>query len=729
MNSVFKKVVTIAAAFSMLATSCISGYAAQITQDTDFTVQATKCGTSYTAKVGVKNGLSEKQSFNLITAVYSSDETPILTAVDLTSCAIEANTTSEFYTGGEVTVEDGESVRVFAWNDELYPLENGDEFRTLRRHATLSAIKVGSYPTVVDNQTKCIYVDTTDDISNATVSGEVASEGAKVEVSADKTTVTVTSEDELTVNTYKVVTSDKLTVIDFEDDSTTGWKFSGNKSQESVMEISTDPLSGSNKVLFLDDKVTTDKLSAQYDLSETIDAPFVVTYKAMYDRGTYSSTGENISGTWFHARNSSNNLISIGTTESGDVQRYNLKTNAGEQKANKVFELATWHELKMVCISNDEVHFYVDGVEMGLQDTSKTIGGPLTTNKGVNRLHYFSTDSRTMKAYFDDICVRPYYLGNAELESVAFTNGTDTYNTYIHDGTIYVKAASLAGLNMGNYSVENSGTAVYDATAATVTTTVPESGTSPAGQSTYNVVAKEYFEDDFESYTTGDATSQLENKEKWGGTQRYDVSLETPATEGGTLSATIESENNNQIVKLSDTDGNGTNGKRAMLNVINFGEFTNFIIECKVRNELVAGTSFVQDTNDVSYNIVEARNSNTTDGKQELAWMQPVWNKTNSEYRLNVAATANEAGEKDSEEGSVTLSNSMTLGTWYTYKMVFTAAEDATTGGTVNYYLNGDLVSTQAINNVAGLTKIFISTATKRTSIMSIDDIKIIPLD
>lgn len=39
MNSVFKKVVTIAAAFSMLATSCISGYAAQITQDTDFTVQ------------------------------------------------------------------------------------------------------------------------------------------------------------------------------------------------------------------------------------------------------------------------------------------------------------------------------------------------------------------------------------------------------------------------------------------------------------------------------------------------------------------------------------------------------------------------------------------------------------------------------------------------------------------------------------------------------------------
>ncbi|MEE1014137.1 MAG: hypothetical protein U0L92_07530 [Clostridia bacterium] len=719
MNSVFKKVVTTAAAFSMLATSCISGYAAQITQDTDFSVKEATSANSYTATVGVKNDSSTARSFDLITAVYSAGATPILTDVDLTSCEIAANTSKEFYTGGAVTVDADSTVRVFAWDDELSPLENGTDLRTLRRYATLSAIKIGDYATVVDNQTKCIYVDTNADISAAGVSGVVVSDGATYVVADNNASVTVTSEDELTTNTYKVVTSDKVNIVDFEDSSviaTSGAKGTIKQTistgDTSTIAIEADPKDESNQVYKIDDYSTTANVKASFQYNfNAIEPPYAISYKVMFSRNSVENS--NVSGTWLHARyydTATKTVMSMGAQD-GTTPKYRIADFDGERNTSQTFERDTWHEMKMECISEDEVNFYVDGE---LIRTGKPINYHNT-----DRLVFFASSSNAATIYFDDICVRPYYLGSAELESVSFTNGADTYNAYIHDGTIYVNAASLEGLNMGDYSVKNGGTAVYDATAATVTTTVPESGTTPAGQSTYKVVAKEYFEDDFESYdttVTKDATVLLEDGKL---ASYYRFANESANAGGENATTTIGNESGNQILTLTDNDGNGSAGARAQVYIENTSAkgAKNFVVEYRVKHDMISGTTYVSKQYDVTQSGAKARGTTSEGSNKELAYIIPTKQTSTSDALTLTAKVTSITASRD-------------VGQWYKVKIVYTTSSDGTSA-TAAYYIDDALVGSSKVADASlgTFSQLYIATSAGRQSVMSIDDIKILSLD
>lgn len=703
-----KKCTAIAVAVSLLTLSCISGYAAKITQDNGFAVQGeTTSGTSYTATVGVKNDLRDAQSFQLITAVYSAGETPILTDVDLKPCTIDGSTGSKFYTGGEVTVASDSTVQVFVWGDNLCPLEDGDEFRTLRQHATLSAIKVGDYATVVDNQNKRIYVDTNDDISTAVIddTSVVVSDGATWAKDANNATVTVTSEDGLTTNTYKVVASDKLNIVDFEDedviasDTTTG-KIKVNNGTTGTVTIADDPLNASNKVLAcLDTDTDSTKLDWQYDF-DAIEKPYVVTVKVMYARN--SVKGSKVSGTWLHARGENNKTVmALGAQDKSSSGLYNVQDGCSSEDeiTNQAFALGTWHEMKMERTPENIVNFYMDG---NLFHTST-----VRNDDSISFLKYFSSTSGAANVYFDDICVRPYYPDDAELENAIFTDGTTMFNSLIHDGTVYVNATSLEKLSHASFSVADNGTAVYDASASTITTTTAD------GKSVYGVVAKKYFDDDFQSYAAGSEAKKVLPSDN------YSVTLET-AKANGSVAAAIDSEGTNNFLKLTDMDGDGSQGARAMVYVINdVGEPNSFIAEYKVKYEFVPGNSYIKDKHDVAYNVVEARNS-LADKKQELAWMQPAsYNAENKAYKLNIA--------KETDQSNELTDADIRTGQWYTMKMVYTAAEDAVTGGTAAYYVDGKLVSTQAITNASGFKKLFISTSKNRQSVMYIDDLKILP--
>ena len=59
MKKLYKQAVTAISAVSLLATSCITGMSAKITDTNDFAVQYASSSGSHVAKVGVKNSSGE----------------------------------------------------------------------------------------------------------------------------------------------------------------------------------------------------------------------------------------------------------------------------------------------------------------------------------------------------------------------------------------------------------------------------------------------------------------------------------------------------------------------------------------------------------------------------------------------------------------------------------------------------------------------------------------------
>jgi len=675
MKKLYKQAVTAISAVSLLATSCITGMSAKITDTNDFAVQYASSSGSHVATVGVKNSSDEARTFTLYTAIYDADNPQVLSEVSVAPHTIDAGKT-EFFAGNAITADSTDAIKVYAW-EGMKPLEYGTDLRTLDKNAFLSDLSIGDYDVNVDNQNKKIYVNASGDISSAQISNIKVSDKATYTVAEDNSSITVTSEDGLSVNKFDVVMSDGI-YIDFEDDTIgeapAGWVI--DERENCTEAVVADPFDSTNKVFMLDDKNiaagNNGKIGARYDFS-AIKAPYTVSYKIMYDRdGVYADDGASATGTWLHVRNSGKNIMAVGSQDIGTEVRYNVQHGLNEDgtgslsyMSQKGFPNKTWHEITMVCMSEDEAKFYVDG-EL-LYESAPTFFMDVT------RLHFFSSTTRTSKTYIDDILVRSM---KSELKKISFTDGTNEIGGIIRDGKVYVNTSDLSKLSMASYAASAGGAAAYENGVVTVT--------SPDGQSAeYKVCAFEGVALDFESTEAGSAPSG------------WSLSGMTDST------ATVEADPEdvaNKVFKIDDQHtGTAKIGAQYNFTAID----APFSVSYKVMYERADEYS---DTGaSITGTWMHIRNAGT-----DIVSVGSGENGSSQKF----AAKFKESENKDSL---------ITLGKWHEVEMAVLSESEA------YFYVDGVLIHTGSPINYLAASRLNYFSSTTRTSTVYFDDIIVRP--
>ncbi|MEE1014136.1 MAG: hypothetical protein U0L92_07525 [Clostridia bacterium] len=382
--------------FAVTALSTAGVFAATLSQDTTFDVSySTKSG-RMTASVGLVNNESTDRCATILVGMYDSDH--VLRNASIKRCTVPAQTNT-IVTSAAVTVAEGMNPQTFVWNEAMQPLESGTTFRTRRKEMKISYLKINGKPALADSSAKIIWVDTATDLENVTVTDLQASCAAYRYDAANKSLI-FTADDGSSTQTYTLKPTE-LQFLDFEKETIgekpDGWTVSGNA--DTSVTVETDKDDASNQVLCLADNSTeSGKIGAVYNL-EALSPPYSITYKIMYERQAYEKGVHDVSTDWFHLRDASNlTIMSASVSDLGDGSlKFYTKSANGEKTVDAYLNLGAWHEIKLSCMAENEVRFYLDGVCI-------YTASPLNY-ASLARLSIFSTDSRMGTMYLDDIAV------------------------------------------------------------------------------------------------------------------------------------------------------------------------------------------------------------------------------------------------------------------------------------------------------------------------------------
>lgn len=742
----------------LLLTVCLPGYAAVIDDVREVTYYQNGSVVAkdeiqpgqLSATVRIKSSSDQQISYHTVLAVYAKDDHKLLDVAYQPQIAIlkDQNTgvsgtwqADRTVSTGTVTVQNADDkVSLYVWKD-MTPIgksgENSETDLAFTSHQVLSGVKVGNYPTFVQNGQKVILVYTDEEISNEDVTVSDLPAGCSYTVASDRSSLTLAKEDG-TQTTYAIIPTTLFEGFDFQDktpgDLATSTAGSGYKdgwywNQEkdityaagSGVAYVADPQDEDNIAIKITDSDTTNSIIARYNT--TYSFPFSVSYRVMYtapnetDDPSYSDL-KIVNQSFQEMNNMTVRRLSEETKE------YNVYT--GNDVCHRYYLSGDkWNEYELVFLDANTVRYYINGTY--LYTLSAKNAAPL------GDIRFKTGDKRTSVCYLDDVVIRDL---SPKIKSVTATEtGGNTVSALEYGGTIYVNADNLDIVQNITVKADNAAKEIrYDQSDAKVW----------IGDFQYPVVAKKFFADTFENGTVdsnGNVKTTVGSE-----THQWSVLYREVSNDTKYRYIDVEEESNNHYITVVALGSANGEDKKPGFKLALPTEYQSvqgvfdFDVRYRVPAQTVAAspTALTLGQTNVAVDATQHNSSFTMAANPCYGFIalaangQPYYGIKPTSIQDATKGTVNMKTYdklKSSQDG-VGLT-AMKLGQWYHCRIVYKAPTDAagsSQGATAEIYIDGNLVKTVEDATAAKITQIIAETGGKRLCHLDYDNIIFLPL-
>ncbi len=744
----------------LLLTVCLPGYAAVIDDVREVTYYQNGSVVAkdeiqpgqLSATVRIKSSSDQQISYHTVLAVYAKADHKLLDVAYQPQIAIlkDPNTSvsgtwqaDRTVSTGTVTVQNADdTVSLYVWKDMTPIGKNGENSETdlaFTSHQVLSGVKVGSYPTFVQNGQKVILVYTDEEISNEDVTVSDLPAGCSYTVASDRSSLTLTKEDG-TQTTYAIIATTLFEGFDFQDNTPgdlatstagsgykDGWYWNQGKdvtyAAGSGVAYVADPQDEDNIAIKITDSDTTNSIIARYNT--TYSFPFSVSYRVMYtapnDTDDPSYSDLKIVNQSFQEMN---NMTVRRLSE--ETKEYNVYT--GNDVCHRYYLSGDkWNEYELVFLDANTVKYYINGTY--LYTLSAKNAAPL------GDIRFKTGGERTSVCYLDDVVIRDL---SPKIKSVTATEtGGNTVSALEYAGTIYVNADNLDSVQNITVKADNAAKEIrYDQSNAKVW----------IGDFQYPVVAKNFFADTFENGTVdsnGNVKTTVGDKEYTWGVMDQEVSADGKKYRY----IDVEEESDNHYITVAQLGSADGTDKKPGLKLTLPTEYQSiqgvfdFDVRYRVPAQTVAATPINVTLGQTGVAVDATQNNADFTMKAEPNYgfialaaggksyygLRPTGIKSTSDGTIQMGAYD---GLKSSQNGG-NLSATMKMGQWHHCRIVYKAPQNAdgsSQDATAEIYIDGNFVKEVENASAATVKQIIAQTGSKRLCHLDYDNIIFLPL-